>query len=78
MQRVKVLFLLGLWIAVLPYFGIPFFWKNILFTISGLFLTIIAYLMYRETKRYERNLFDNFRENNWTEDKDELEKTRKE
>ncbi len=78
MQRVKVLFCLGLWVAVVPYLGFPYFWRNLLLSLSGLFLTTIAYLMYRESKKQERTIFDNFKENSWSENIDILEKQVKE
>ena len=52
---------LGIWIAILPYFGIPHFWKNILMTLSGLILVYISYLIYREEKK--EVTYDNFSEN---------------
>lgn len=52
---------MGIWIAILPYFGIPHFWKNILMTLSGLILVYISYLIYREEKK--EVTYDNFSEN---------------
>jgi len=56
-----VFLVLGIWIAILPYFGIPHFWKNILMTLSGLILVYISYLIYREEKK--EVTYDNFSEN---------------
>lgn len=65
MNKAKILLITGLWITLLPYLGFPLFIKNILFSISGLFLIYLAYLIYREHKskqKTEKN-FDNFSEN---------------
>lgn len=63
MSKARILLILGTWVAVLPYLGFPSFWKNILFTLSGLTLIYFSYIMYRNSKRNEKT-FDNFRENN--------------
>jgi len=55
------LFISGVWVAVLPYLGIPNFWKNVLLTLSGLWVAYLGYLLYRETRGEER--YDNFSEN---------------
>ena len=31
----------GIWIAILPFLGIPGTWKNILVTLSGIFLALV-------------------------------------
>ena len=59
-----MLFVLGVWVAILPYLGFPYLWKNILFTISGLGLAYFGYLGYRESKAGKKQAtFDNFSEN---------------
>jgi hypothetical protein len=65
MSRARILLILGVWVAVLPYLGFPFFWKNILLTVSGLGLVFFSYLFYRESKLAEGSAqrFDNFSEN---------------
>lgn len=50
MMKEKTLFVLGIWIFCLPYLGFPVFWKNLLFVATGLFVCMIAYLMYRHKK----------------------------
>ncbi len=50
MMKEKTLFVLGIWIFCLPYLGFPVFWKNLLFVVTGLFVCMIAYLMYRHKK----------------------------
>lgn len=50
MMKEKTLFALGIWIFCLPYLGFPVFWKNLLFVVTGLFVCMLAYLMYRHKK----------------------------
>ncbi len=67
MRKARILLILGLWIAALPYLGFPMLWKNILISLSGLVLAYTEYLNFREAKRElekeNRVGFDNFREN---------------
>ena len=65
MQRIRTLLFLGIWIAILPYLGFTYFWKNTLLTISGLVLVCFACIFYKEHKTKEiKKTFDNFSENN--------------
>ena len=61
MRKARILLILGTWVTVLPYLGLPYAWKNILFTITGLGLIYFSYVLYKNIKK-KRN-FDNFREN---------------
>lgn len=66
MNRARSLLLLGIWVAILPYLGFPFFWRNILFTLSGLGLAIFASVLYKEHKSRTgegKKTFDTFSEN---------------
>jgi hypothetical protein len=64
MRRAKLLLLSGLWVAVLPYLGFPHFLKNILFSLSGLGVVYLSYVLYAEyTKGEGDKNFDNFSEN---------------
>ena len=65
MRKVRIILFLGAWVALLPYLGFPFFWKNILLSLSGLGLIYLSFLWYREykTKEVENKTFDNFSEN---------------
>jgi hypothetical protein len=66
MKKERILLLLATWVAVLPYLGFPYEWKNILFTLTGFGLAYLSYLLYRETKALqtkEKNVFENFSEN---------------
>lgn len=65
MSKVKILLISGVWVAVLPYLGFPIFWKNILFSLSGLGLVYMGYAVYEESKKHRklRRIFENFQEN---------------
>ena len=68
MHKSRIFLIVGIWIAVLPYLGFPYSWKNILFTLSGLGLIGFSYIIYRESKTKESagsadGTFDNFSEN---------------
>ena len=65
MQRARAFLGLGIWVAVLPYLGFPYFWKNALLTLSGLVVAYLSYLAYRELKAGDKGkiTFDNFSEN---------------
>jgi hypothetical protein len=49
MRKARVLLIAGIWIAVLPYLGIPYYWKNILLSVSGLAVAVWAYFSYRNS-----------------------------
>lgn len=67
MKKARILLTLAVWVAVLPYLGFPYSWKNILFTITGLGLAYFSYSLYKENKikikETENKTFDNFSEN---------------
>lgn len=65
MSKIKIISILGIWLAVLPYFGFPLFLKNILISISALFVLYLSYLAYRDARAGEEKekTFDNFSEN---------------
>ena len=66
MRKVRILLVLGIWVAILPYLGFPYSWKDILTTLSGLGLIWVSFLLYKESKIKEikkEKIFDNFREN---------------
>ncbi len=71
MKKIRVLLILGLWIAILPYLGFPSTWKNILFSLSGMTLVYFSYMMYvgTKSKKIAKKSFENFSENqNFPED----------
>ncbi len=63
MTRERILLILGIWIAVLPYLGFPHSWKSVLFTLSGLAVGYVSYLMYRNSRKKDHVVFDSFSEN---------------
>lgn len=68
MNKTKILFLVGIWIAILPYLGFPYYWRNIFFTLSGLGLALFSYMIHREERMHTIGeetgpVFDNFSEN---------------
>jgi len=50
MRKEKTLFIIGLWVAILPFLGFPINWRNILFVITGIAIMYLAYLFYLEVK----------------------------
>ncbi|MFA6257465.1 MAG: hypothetical protein WC671_00435 [Candidatus Paceibacterota bacterium] len=74
MQKARIFLVLGIWIAVLPYLGFPYSWKDVLTTLSGIGLICASYMMYKESKLKEvqkEKTFDNFRENDFKEEPEE-------
>jgi hypothetical protein len=65
MSKIKIIFILGIWVAILSYLGFPYSLKNILFFITGLGIMYLCYLLYRDLKVGEtkEKTFDNFSEN---------------
>lgn len=63
MLRAKLFLIIGIWVAILPYLGFPSFFKNLLFSITGLILIYISFIFYKEIKTKKIKKFDNFREN---------------
>ena len=69
MRKAYIFLGLGIWITALPYLGFPYSWKDILFTVSGLGLIYLSYVLYKdykieENKESKKKTFDNFSENN--------------
>jgi formate hydrogenlyase subunit 3/multisubunit Na+/H+ antiporter MnhD subunit len=66
MRKVYIFLVLGIWITVLPYLGFPYFWKDILTTLSGFGIIYVSFVLYKELKMKEikkEKTFDNFSEN---------------
>ncbi|MFA5841159.1 MAG: hypothetical protein WC847_02725 [Candidatus Paceibacterota bacterium] len=65
MRKARILLILGICMAVLPYLGFPYSWKDTLFTILGFVLMFFSYLLFTDYKKQEveKKPFDNFREN---------------
>ena len=67
MKRARILLTFGIWVAILPYLGFPYVWKDTLFTLTGLGLVYFGYILYKEFKiregKSKPKSFDNFSEN---------------
>ncbi len=65
MSKARILLILGTWVTILPYLGFPNSWKDVLYTLTGLGLIFLSYLLYRDSKMKENKeeIFDNFSEN---------------
>lgn len=65
MTKARILLILGVWVAVLPYLGFPSSWKDLLFIFSGIVLIYFSYVLYKDSKmkEYPKKSFDNFSEN---------------
>ncbi len=50
MRKEKTLFIIGLWIMVLPFLGFPSNWRKVLFFATGVAIIYLAYLFYLEVK----------------------------
>lgn len=66
MRKEKTLFLLGLWVIILPFLGFPNSWRKALFIITGIAVIYLAYLFYLQTKsrllkiiKQDKNFVDN-------------------
>jgi len=71
MRKARILLALGTWVAVLPYLGFPYSWKDTLCFITGLVIICFSYVLYKENKSKEEKtekVFDNFSENKNFED----------
>ncbi len=55
MSHERILFFLGIWIALLSFLGFPFSVKRILFVLSGLGVCFIAYLFYKKSLSVRRS-----------------------
>jgi hypothetical protein len=73
MRRERILLILGIWVAILPYLGFPYFWKNIMFTLSGIILIYHSYALHKiqKAKEKRKKSFDNFSENNLDQSHDD-------
>ncbi|MFA5778463.1 MAG: hypothetical protein WC870_03205 [Candidatus Paceibacterota bacterium] len=72
MSKARMLLILGVWVAILPFLGFPSSWKDLLFVLSGIILIYFSYTLYKDSKIKEdgKKTFDNFRENkDFNEDK---------
>ncbi|MCX6755142.1 MAG: hypothetical protein NT068_01185 [Candidatus Nomurabacteria bacterium] len=50
MKKARIFLIIGIWVAILPYLGFPYSWKQTLFTLTGLGIMYFAYLIYKKEK----------------------------
>jgi len=51
MPKIRLLFILGILIAFFPFSGFPQLWKSAFFSIAGILVSILTFLLYKEIKR---------------------------
>ena len=66
MRKARILLILGTWVAILPFLGFPYSWKDTLSFLTGIILICFSYILYMDYKNKENKegTFDNFKENN--------------
>lgn len=50
MRKEKTLFIIGLWVIILPFLGFPNSFRKGLYVVTGFAIIYIAYLFYLEVK----------------------------
>ena len=51
MSKQRAIFLLGIWVLVLPFLGFPNSWRKVLFSLAGFFLIYMSYTLRRRVVR---------------------------
>ncbi len=64
MKKQRTLFILGIWTMALSFLGFPIFFKKLLFILTGLLISFIAYRWYEETKKSRESSAGTI-ENHW-------------
>lgn len=65
MKKARTFLIIGIWVAILPYLGFPYSWKEILFSLTGLLIMYLSYFMYKKAKTENQNKpIETFSENN--------------
>jgi len=57
MVKISTIFALGIFVAIIPFTGFPIEWKNFLYIISGLLVTILSVLIRKELEEVVRHLY---------------------
>ena len=68
MRKIRIFLVLGILVALIPYLGFSYYWKDVLETIAGLVIACFGYMIYTESKTKEVKVFDNFLENKFEGD----------
>ncbi|MDR3519937.1 MAG: hypothetical protein P4L63_03590 [Candidatus Pacebacteria bacterium] len=65
MRKARIVLILGTWVAILPYLGFPYSWKDTLSFFTGIALIGFSYILHKDAKNKEHKekTFDNFKEN---------------
>ena len=65
MRKARILLVLGIWMAILPFLGFPYSWKDVLTTLTGLGLIYLGYMIFLDykTRENKKETFDSFKEN---------------
>ena len=65
MRKARILLILGVWMAILPFLGFPYSWKDIFTTLTGLGLLYLGYMIFLDykTRGNKKETFDSFKEN---------------
>ena len=50
MNKEKVLLILGVWLMILPFLGFPDLWKTILIVVTGLTVTYLSALIWKQVR----------------------------
>jgi hypothetical protein len=75
MKDARKLLILGTWVAILPFLGIPYSWQDVLVFLTGLVLLFLSYSKYKKDTKKPGKEFDSFRENfDFKEDTQEKDK----
>ena len=72
MRKAHLFLILGIWVAILPYLGFPYSWKDTLTTVSGLGLIYFSFTFHQKSKlkvNKKKEIFDNFSENKFEDEK---------
>lgn len=66
MSKQRIIIILGVLVAVMPYLGFPLSWRKGFFLVAGIAIAITAYRMGRELKALraeEEDLLTSFKDN---------------
>jgi len=58
MVKISSIFVLGLFVALMPFSGFPIAWKNTLYILLGLAIVVLSVLIRRELHEVLRRLHD--------------------
>lgn len=51
MRKERILLILGILIAILPYLGVPSFFRSLFISVFGLLVSFIGYHFYKSAKK---------------------------